>query len=83
LTCEWQSIRFLFKFIQCIARANPFFTIPAFYPKAVDVFIRQVFWLVLFYASFPNCFSGYIAWIAFGNELTATGIAPDLNGIPF
>jgi hypothetical protein len=39
--------------------------------------------LFLFNASFPNCFSGYIALIAFGNELTATGIAPDLNGVPF
>ena len=39
--------------------------------------------LFLFNASFPNCFSGYIALIAFGNELTATGIAPDFNGIPF
>ena len=72
-----------FKLSNVMQMQNPFFTIPAFYPKAVDVFIRQVFWLVLFYASFPNCFSGYIAWIAFGNELTATGIAPDFNGIPF
>jgi hypothetical protein len=72
-----------FKLSNVMQMQNPFFTIPAFYPKAVDVFIRQVFWLVLFNASFPNCFSGYIALIAFGNELTATGIAPDLNGVPF
>jgi len=47
---------------------NPFFTIPAFYPKAVDVFIRQVFWLVLFNASFPKAINAIYPLKQFGKD---------------
>jgi hypothetical protein len=58
-------------------------TNPCFLPESCWLFlIRQVFWLVLNIASFPNYFSGY-GNDCLGVELTATGIAPDFNGIPF
>lgn len=53
-------------------------------PKATNTILRQVFWLVLFWQ--PSHLWLHKQWREYAKTrkgLTATGIAPDLNRIPF